>query len=154
MVWALLALQFLGWVGPIIGGNWHGWQCFRICIYPLQLPLSVQVHRIYFFLQLQTNTTSDIIIPWGLFNNIILFTDSCPLPISFLSCLPCPLPFPLPLPLPILCSPPFHGPFISKRYFSFWNLPGVSERMWSVNFEASISQEYQTLGGHSSCPSE
>jgi hypothetical protein len=34
---------------------------------------------------------------------------------------------------------------ISKMYFSRWELPGVSERMWSVNLEASISGEYQTL---------
>jgi len=39
-------------------------------------------------------------------------------------------------------------------YFSLWKTPGVSERMWSVNLEASISGESQTLGGHSSRPSE
>jgi hypothetical protein len=38
---------------------------------------------------------------------------------------------------------------ISKMYFSHWKPPGVSERMWSVNLDASISGEYQTLGGHS-----
>jgi hypothetical protein len=43
---------------------------------------------------------------------------------------------------------------ISKMYFSRWEPPGVSERMWSVNLEASISGEYQTLGGHSGRPSE
>ena len=30
----------------------------------------------------------------------------------------------------------------------------MSGRMWSVNLDASISGEYQTLGGHSSQPSE
>jgi hypothetical protein len=43
---------------------------------------------------------------------------------------------------------------ISKMYFSHWKAPGVSERMWSVNLDASISGEYQTLGGHSCLPSE
>jgi hypothetical protein len=38
---------------------------------------------------------------------------------------------------------------ISKMYFSHWKPPGVSERMWNVNLEASISGEYQTLGAHS-----
>jgi len=44
--------------------------------------------------------------------------------------------------------------YISKMYFSLWKPPGVSERMWSANLEASISGEYQTLGGHSGWPSE
>jgi len=44
--------------------------------------------------------------------------------------------------------------FISTMYFSLWKTPGVSERMWSVNLEASISGEYQTLGGYSGRPSE
>jgi len=39
-------------------------------------------------------------------------------------------------------------------YFSHWKPPGVSERMWIVNFDASISGEYQTLRGHSCRPSE
>jgi len=39
-------------------------------------------------------------------------------------------------------------------YFSLWKPPGVSERMWSVNLEASISGEYQTIGGYSDRPSE
>jgi hypothetical protein len=30
----------------------------------------------------------------------------------------------------------------------------VSERMWSVNLDVSVSGEYQTLGGHSCRPSE
>jgi len=30
----------------------------------------------------------------------------------------------------------------------------VSERMWSVNLDASISGEYQTVGGHSGRPLE
>jgi len=43
---------------------------------------------------------------------------------------------------------------ISKMYFSHWKPPGVFESMWSVNLDASISGEYQTLGGHSGRPSE
>jgi hypothetical protein len=43
---------------------------------------------------------------------------------------------------------------ISIMYFSRWKPPGVSERMWSVNLDASNSGEYQTLGGHSCRPSE
>jgi hypothetical protein len=43
---------------------------------------------------------------------------------------------------------------ISKMYFSHWEPPGVSERRWSVNLEASISGENQTLGGHSGRPSK
>ena len=43
---------------------------------------------------------------------------------------------------------------ISKMYFRHWKPPGVSERMSSVNLDASISGEYQTLGGHSCRPSE
>jgi len=42
----------------------------------------------------------------------------------------------------------------SKMYFSHWEPPGVSERMWSVNLDASISGECQTIGGHSGRPSE
>jgi hypothetical protein len=45
----------------------------------------------------------------------------------------------------------FHS--ISKMYFSHLKPPGGSERMWSVNLDASISGEYQTLGGHSCRPS-
>jgi hypothetical protein len=43
---------------------------------------------------------------------------------------------------------------ISKMYFCHWKSPGVSERMWSVNLDASILGEYQSLGGHSGWPSE
>jgi len=50
--------------------------------------------------------------------------------------------------------PTHAGLCISKMYFSHWKTPGVSERMWSVNLDASISGEYQTLGGHSGRPSE
>jgi hypothetical protein len=46
------------------------------------------------------------------------------------------------------------GLYISKMYFSLWKPPEVSERMWSVNLEGSISEEYQTVGGHSGRPSE
>jgi len=44
--------------------------------------------------------------------------------------------------------------FISKMYSSHRKPPGVSERMWSVNLDASISGEYQTLGERSCQPSE
>jgi hypothetical protein len=37
---------------------------------------------------------------------------------------------------------------ISKMYFSHWEPSGVSERMWSVNYDASMSGEYQTPGGY------
>ena len=36
---------------------------------------------------------------------------------------------------------------ISKMYFRHWKPPGVSDRMWSVNLDASISGEYNTLKG-------
>jgi hypothetical protein len=53
------------------------------------------------------------------------------------------------------CSCHARCPFsISKMYFSHWEPPGVSERRRSVNLEASISGENQTLGGHSGRPSE
>jgi len=39
-------------------------------------------------------------------------------------------------------------------YFSHWKPPEVSERMWSVNLDVSISGENQTVGGHSGQPSE
>jgi hypothetical protein len=39
-------------------------------------------------------------------------------------------------------------------YFIHWKPPGISERMWSVNLDASISGEYQTVGGHASRHSE
>jgi hypothetical protein len=43
---------------------------------------------------------------------------------------------------------------ISKMYFSQWKPPGVSERIWSIYLDASISGEYQTLEGHSCWPLE
>jgi hypothetical protein len=43
---------------------------------------------------------------------------------------------------------------ISKMKFSRWGPPGVSETMWSVNLDASISGDYQTIGGHSCRPSK
>jgi hypothetical protein len=43
---------------------------------------------------------------------------------------------------------------ISKMYFSLWEPPEVSERMWSVNLDGSMSGEYQTIGGHSDLPLE
>jgi len=42
----------------------------------------------------------------------------------------------------------------NQMYFSYWKRPWVSERMWSVNIDVSISGEYQTLGGHSCRSSE
>ena len=47
-----------------------------------------------------------------------------------------------------------HHGNISKMYFIHWKPPGVSGRMWSVNLDASISGEHQTLGGYSCRPSE
>jgi len=44
--------------------------------------------------------------------------------------------------------------YISKMYFSHWKPPGVSERMRSVNLDASISGEYPTVGGYCSWPSD
>jgi len=44
--------------------------------------------------------------------------------------------------------------YISKMYFRRWKSPRVSERMYSVTLDVSISGEYQTLRGHSSWPSE
>jgi hypothetical protein len=43
---------------------------------------------------------------------------------------------------------------ICKIYFSPWEPRGVSERMWSVNLEVLISEEYWTVGGHSGRPSD
>jgi len=67
-------------------------------------------------------------------------------------------------PLPTLLKPDLHvltqslwmalEVHISEMYFSHWKPPGVSERMWSVNLDASISGDYQTLGGHSGQPLE
>jgi hypothetical protein len=55
-----------------------------------------------------------------------------------------------------MTRPAFAAAFkcISKIYFSYWEPPGVSERRRSVNLEASISGENQTLGVHSGRPSE
>jgi hypothetical protein len=39
-------------------------------------------------------------------------------------------------------------------YFNYWKPPGVSEKMWSVNLDGSISGEYQTAAGYSGHPSE
>jgi hypothetical protein len=36
---------------------------------------------------------------------------------------------------------------ISKMYFNRCESPEVSERMWSVHLDVSISGEYQTVGG-------
>jgi hypothetical protein len=43
---------------------------------------------------------------------------------------------------------------ISKLYFGLSKPSEVSERMWSVNLDASIPGEYQTIRGHSGRPSE
>ena len=48
----------------------------------------------------------------------------------------------------------YSGIPISKIYFSHWKPPRVSERMWSVNLDGSISGEYKTLGGYSCQSSE
>jgi len=40
---------------------------------------------------------------------------------------------------------------IRKMYFSHLKPEGVSERMWSVNLDASISGENKTQGGHAGC---
>jgi hypothetical protein len=50
-------------------------------------------------LQLQSNSTRDIIFPWGSFNNTFPFTISLPLPVPF--------------PLAVVCSLPFSGPFLT-----------------------------------------
>jgi len=47
-----------------------------------------------------------------------------------------------------------YNEIISKINFSHWKTPGVSERIWSVNLDASILGKYQTPGGHSCRPSE
>jgi hypothetical protein len=39
--------------------------------------------------------------------------------------------------------------YIRKMYFSYWKAAGVFVTMWSLNLDASISGEYQTLGEHS-----
>jgi len=52
------------------------------------------------------------------------------------------------------CTSTKNPHYISKMYSSHWMTPGVSERMWSANLDASFSGEYQTLGGHSGRPSE
>jgi hypothetical protein len=55
-------------------------------------------------------------------------------------------------PTQVVLEVPAH--FISKMYFTHWEPPGVSERRRSVNLEASISGEHQTLGGYSGRQSE
>jgi len=42
--------------------------------------------------------------------------------------------------------------YMSKMFFSHWEPPGVCERGRSVNLEASIAEENQTIGGHSGQP--
>jgi len=42
----------------------------------------------------------------------------------------------------------------AKSLVNIWKHPQVSERMWSVNLAASISAEYQAVGGPSGPPSE
>jgi len=42
--------------------------------------------------------------------------------------------------------------YIREIYFSHWKPPGVFQRIWSVNLDASISGEYQTLGGLPGAP--
>jgi hypothetical protein len=43
---------------------------------------------------------------------------------------------------------------ISKMYVRHWKPPGLSEKMCSVNLDASISGKYQPLAVHSGWPSE
>jgi len=71
-----------------------------------------------------SNSTTDIISPWGLFNITIPFTITLPLPIP----LPFPLPIPLAIPLPIVGSLPFPGPFLAAL--------GVLLTLTDVNFIA------------------
>jgi len=52
---------------------------------------------------------------------------------------------------PYILTSPFN---IRKMYFSHWEPPRAGERRRSVNLEASISGEDQTLGGHSGRSSE
>jgi len=47
-----------------------------------------------------------------------------------------------------------HLLYISKMDFSHWKPRRVSERMWSVNFDASSSGQYEMLGAHSCWASE
>ena len=54
----------------------------------------------------------------------------------------------------ISSSDDFQAHHISTMYFRHREPPGVSEKMWSVNLDASIAGEYQTLGGHSGPPWE
>jgi len=51
-------------------------------------------------------------------------------------------------------APKFNYSSNSKLYYSHWKTLGVSEWMWSVNLDASMSGDYQTLGGHSCQHSE
>jgi len=44
--------------------------------------------------------------------------------------------------------------YISKIHFSHWDPPGVCERRRSVNIEVLISEENQTLEGHSGRPAK
>jgi hypothetical protein len=55
---------------------------------------------------------------------------------------------------PVLALREEEDEYSSKMYFSHWKPLEVSERMWSVNLDASMSGEYQTLGGNSCWPSE
>jgi hypothetical protein len=59
--------------------------------------------------------------------------------------------------LPAISDGCCNGPVncdITEMYFSHWKTVVVSEKVWSVNLEASISGEYQTLGGYSGWPLE
>jgi hypothetical protein len=46
-----------------------------------------------------------------------------------------------------LCMMFVDGACISRMDFSQCKTRGVSEMMWSVNLDASMSGEYQTVGG-------
>jgi hypothetical protein len=43
---------------------------------------------------------------------------------------------------------------MSETYYIHWKPPGESQRIWCVNLDASISEQYQTIGGHSGWSSE
>ena len=53
------------------------------------------------------------------------------------------------MPFGIPNAPDTFQAYISKMYFRLWKPSEVSERMWSVNLDGSISGEYQTIRGHS-----
>jgi len=55
---------------------------------------------------------------------------------------------------PIVMARVICSVYIFKIHISQWEPPGVSERIWNVNWEKSISREYQTQEEHSGRASE